>query len=101
MKSTAFLVNTARAGLIAPGELLNALRSRTIAGAALDVFDQEPLPPGDPITTLSNVVLTPHNGGMTPEAVVNGLTMTVDNVEAFLTEKKIDPGCLVVQGDRR
>ena len=101
MKPTAFLVNAARAGLIEPGELLHALRSKTIAGAALDVFDQEPLPPGDPITELPNVVLTPHNGGMTPEAVMNGLTMAVDNVEAFLTGKKIDPGCLVVQGNRR
>jgi D-3-phosphoglycerate dehydrogenase len=94
-------VNTARAGLIAPGELVHALRSKTIAGAALDVFDQEPLPPGDPITELPNVVLTPHNAGTTPEANVNGLTMAVDNVEAFLTGKKIDPSCLVVQGNRR
>ncbi len=101
MKRTAFLVNTARAGLIAPGELLHALRSKTIAGAALDVFDQEPLPPGDPITAMPNVVLTPHNGGTTPEAVVNGLTMAVDNVEAFLTGKQIDPNCLVVRGNRR
>ncbi len=101
MKPTAFLVNTARAGLIAPGELLYALRSKMIAGAALDVFDQEPLPPGDPITALPNVVLTPHNGGTTPEAVVNGLTMAVDNVAAFLTGKQIDPNCLVVRGNRR
>ena len=101
MKPTAFLVNTARAGLIEPGELLRALRSKTIAGAALDVFDQEPLPPGDPVTALPNVVVTPHNGGMTPEAVLNGLAMAVNNVEAFLTGKKIDPACLVVQGSRR
>jgi D-3-phosphoglycerate dehydrogenase len=100
MKPNAFIVNTARAGLIESGELYNALRSKKIAGAALDVFDQEPLPFGHPITALANVVITPHNGGMTPEAIMNGLMMAVDNVEAFLANKKINPFCLVVAGSR-
>jgi len=100
MKPTAFIVNTARAGLIELGELYNALRSKRIAGAAMDVFDREPLSHGDPITTLPNVVVTPHNSGMTPEAVMNGLMMAVDNVEAFLVNGKIDPSCLVVRGSR-
>ena len=89
MKPSALFVNTARAGLIEPGALYQALKSKKIAGAALDVFDQEPLPPGDPITTLPNVVITPHNAGMTPEATLNGLMMAVDNVEVFLTTQKI------------
>jgi len=100
MKPTAFFVNTARAGLIEPGALDYALQSKKIAGAALDVYDQEPLPPEDPLTTLPNVVLTPHNAGMTPEATINGLMMAVDNVEVFLTTKKINPMCLVVEGWR-
>ena len=100
MKPTAFYVNTARAALIEPGALLEALRSNKIAGAALDAYDQEPLPPGDPLTTLPNVVMTPHNAGMTPEAIINGLLMAVENVEAFLAEKEINPAHLVVKGKR-
>ena len=100
MKPTAFFVNTARAGLIEPGELYEALRTKKIAGAALDAYDQEPLPPGHPLTTLPNVVFTPHNSGLTPEAVINGLMMAVDNVEAFLAGKGINPAYVVVKGRR-
>jgi phosphoglycerate dehydrogenase-like enzyme len=100
MKPTAFFVNTARAGLVEPGALYEALKSKKIAGAALDVYSQEPLPPGDPITTVPNVVLTPHNAGLTPEATINGLMMAVENVETFLAGKEIDPTCLVIRGSR-
>lgn len=98
MKPTAFFVNTARAGLIEPGELYEALRSKKIAGAALDTYDQEPLPPGHPFTSLPNVVFTPHNAGMTPEAVIKGLMMAVENVEAFLAGSEINPDYVVVRG---
>jgi phosphoglycerate dehydrogenase-like enzyme len=100
MKPNVFFVNTARARLVEPGALEEALRSKKIAGAALDVYDQEPLPPGDPLTTLPNVVLTPHNSGMTPEATIMGLMMAVENVETFLAGREIDPSCLVVRGSR-
>lgn len=100
MRPTAFFVNTARAALIEPGALLEALRSKKIAGAALDVYDQEPLPPGDPIANFPNIVLTPHNAGMTPEAMMNGLIMAVENIEAFLMGKGVDPKYQVVQGKR-
>jgi D-3-phosphoglycerate dehydrogenase len=100
MKPGAFFVNTARAGLVEPGALYEALKSKKIAGAALDVYEQEPLPSGDPLTTLQNVVLTPHNAGLTPEATINGLMMAVENVAAFLANEEIDPICLVVEGSR-
>jgi D-3-phosphoglycerate dehydrogenase len=100
MKPTAFFVNTARAGLIELEALYEALRSKKIAGAALDAYDQEPLPPGHPLTTLPNVVFTPHNAGMTPEAIVNGLLMAVQNVEAFLAGKGMNPAHVVVKGRR-
>jgi len=100
MKPSALLVNTARAGLIEPGRLVEALRSGKIAGAALDVYDEEPLPFGDPLTTLANVVLTPHNAGLTPEATLHGLLMAVENVESFLSGKEIPSDRLVVRGRR-
>jgi phosphoglycerate dehydrogenase-like enzyme len=100
MKPRAFFVNTARAGLVEPGALEDALRSKKIAGAALDVYEQEPLPPRDPLTTLPNVVLTPHNAGLTPEATINGLMMAVENVESFLMGGEINPDRLVVGGTR-
>jgi len=100
MKPTAFFVNTARAGLIESGALYEALQSKNISGAALDAYDQEPLPSGHPLTILPNVVLTPHNAGMTPEALINGLMMAVENVESFLAGKAINPAYMVIRGSR-
>lgn len=100
MKPSAFLVNTARAALVEPGALIEALRSRKIAGAALDVFDQEPLPADDPLASLSNVVLTAHCAALTAEATRNSLTMAIENVTQFLGGNQIDPARLVVKGNR-
>ena len=60
MKPTAYLINTARGGLVEVSVLARALRERWIAGAALDVLPQEPPPDDDPLRGLDNVVLTPH-----------------------------------------
>ncbi|MEO8486636.1 MAG: D-2-hydroxyacid dehydrogenase family protein [Betaproteobacteria bacterium] len=62
MKPTAYLVNTARGAIVDEAALVDALARRRFAGAALDVFVSEPLPPGHPLRTLTNVVLTPHLG---------------------------------------
>ena len=67
MKPTAFLINTARGPIVDEAALVDALAARRIAGAGLDVFDQEPLPPGHPLTTFRNVVLTPHIGWPTDD----------------------------------
>jgi phosphoglycerate dehydrogenase-like enzyme len=54
------------------------------ADAGLDVFETEPLLSGHPLTTLPNVLLSPHAAGMTPEVIQTGLAMAVENIESFL-----------------
>ncbi|WKG01684.1 D-2-hydroxyacid dehydrogenase family protein [Mycolicibacterium sp. HK-90] len=65
MKRSAILVNTSRGGLIDEPALIEALRGKHIRGAALDVYQQEPLPPGNPLAALPNTLLTPHLGYVT------------------------------------
>lgn len=84
MKPTALLVNTSSGALVNEEDLVEALRSQEIGGAALDVFEEEPIPSSSRLRTLPNVILTPHAAGSTPEAVLDGLSMAVDNVLAFL-----------------
>lgn len=100
MKPSAFVINTARAALIEPGALYEALHWGKIAGAALDVFDQEPLPAEDPLAGLPNAVLTAHCAALTPEATRNSLMMAIENVTQFLGGNQINPARLVVKGKR-
>ena len=93
MKRTAFLINTARGPVVDEPALIKALESERIAGAGLDVYCQEPLPEGHPITKLPNVILTPHSGGVSKEALEAGLQMSVDNVFDFVNG---DPQHVVV-----
>jgi len=83
MKKTAIVINTGRGALAEREALLDALRQGRIAAAGLDVFHEEPLKPDDPILTLPNVVLSPHNAGQTPEVIRDGLLRAVANVENF------------------
>jgi phosphoglycerate dehydrogenase-like enzyme len=81
MKPTAYVVNTSRGPLIDQQALIAALTEGRIAGAGLDVFDQEPLPPGHPILSAPNTVLTPHLGYVTEE---NYRTYFASAVESIL-----------------
>ncbi len=84
MKPTAWLVNTSRGPLIDEAALIDALTRRSIAGAALDVFAEEPLPHGHPFRTLDNVVATPHIGFVTTRTYATFFIETVENLIAWL-----------------
>jgi len=84
MKPTALLVNTSRGPIVDEPALVSALERRTIAGAALDVFDEEPLPPDHPFLRLDNTVLTPHLGYVTRETYAVFYRDAVEDIRAFL-----------------
>jgi phosphoglycerate dehydrogenase-like enzyme len=89
MKPSGYLVNTSRAPIIDGNALLDALRSRAIAGAALDVYDREPLPADDPLRSLDNVLLTPHIGYVTRENYRAFYGQAVEDIAAFLRREPI------------
>ncbi|SCW68780.1 MULTISPECIES: 2-hydroxyacid dehydrogenase [unclassified Pseudomonas] len=83
-----FLVNIARASVVATADLISALEQRRIAGAALDVFDHEPEVP-DALKSLPNVVLTPHVAGLSPEATRGTVELVGQNLNAFFAGKPV------------
>ncbi|TMI90085.1 MAG: D-2-hydroxyacid dehydrogenase family protein [Bacillati bacterium ANGP1] len=83
MKPTAFLVNTSRGPIVDEGALVEALRRGAVAGAALDVYDDEPLPPDHPLRRLENTVITPHLGYVTREGYEVFYRDAVEDVRAF------------------
>lgn len=84
MRSSAYLINTSRGPLVDEEALVAALSAGRIAGAALDVFDHEPIPVGHPLLQLENVVLTPHLGHVTREAFEVYYRDTVEDIASYL-----------------
>ena len=95
MKPSAYLVNTSAPGVCDEAALIDALSARRIAGAALDVFDGQPLPQSSKLLSLDNVLLTPHVGGATVETIERYSQMIVDDIicaEAGATPRHlVDP----------
>jgi len=84
MQPSAVLVNTARGGLVDEGALVEALEDEEIAGAALDVFREEPLPEDHPLLACDGVVLTPHVAGSTRDAVLEGPRIVGEDLARWL-----------------
>jgi phosphoglycerate dehydrogenase-like enzyme len=85
MKRTAYLINTSRGPIIEEQALIQALQQGTIAGAGLDVFDEEPLPLEHPFRRLENTVITPHLGYVTLETYRIFFGDAVEDIRAFLS----------------
>ena len=90
MKPSSYLINVARGPIVDEKALIDALRQRRIAGAALDVFDQEPVDPANPLLAMDNVIVTPHSLCWTDECFHNmastGLRSIVDALEGRVPE---------------
>ena len=87
MKSSAYLVNTGRGALVDEDALYRALAEHKIAGAAIDVFQTEPLPADSPLLKLDNVVVTPHVAWVTDAGIARMAQHPVDNILAYLAGK--------------
>jgi phosphoglycerate dehydrogenase-like enzyme len=89
MRPDAYLVNTARAGLVDQVALVQALATHRIAGAAIDVYEREPLPAGSPLLDLDNVILTPHLGYATRDNFARMYEDAVEDIAAWLDGRPI------------
>lgn len=89
MKPTAFLVNIGRGAIVQLDDLVNALQTGQIAGAGLDVFEQEPLPPEHPLWQLENVVITPHVAAVSVQVAEGHMRVVTENIRRFLQGREL------------
>ncbi len=89
MKRSAYLINVARGGLIDEEALIAALRDRKIAGAALDVFTQEPLPASSPLWELDNLIISPHISGNTSHYNESAAEVFAENLDRYLNHRDL------------
>jgi phosphoglycerate dehydrogenase-like enzyme len=83
MKPSAYLINIARGAIIDEPALIAALREGRIAGAALDTFEEEPLPPDSPLWSLPNVTITPHSTSGSPRMRERQIALFLENLRRF------------------
>ena len=89
MKDSAYMINVGRGPLIVESALIEALRAGTISGAALDVFDQEPLPPDSPLWDLDNLLITPHTAGMAHNLWERHYAVFSENMRRYLARQPL------------
>jgi len=89
MKPNAFLVNIARGAIVDEGALIRALQEGWIAGAGLDVFEQEPLPDDSPLWEMENVLLSPHIAGFSPRYDGRAVALFAQNLSRYLTSRPL------------
>ena len=89
MKPTAYLINIGRGAIVDLADLTAALRAGELAGAGLDVFETEPLPPDHPLWTMPNVIITPHVAGASPRIAERHLGVLLDNVRRFVRNEPL------------
>jgi phosphoglycerate dehydrogenase-like enzyme len=89
LPSRAWLVNVARGAIIDEPALIAALQDGTIAGAALDTFEQEPLPPESPLWTMPNVLISPHHSGSSPHSIGRMVDLFVRNLQRLVQDEPL------------
>jgi len=89
MKPSAWIINTARGEIIDQAALIDALEKKRIGGAAMDVYDVEPLPVDHPFRSLPNTVLSPHKGFVTEESYRVFYGETIENIRTWMDGKPI------------
>lgn len=85
----AWLINIARGAIVDEPALIAALQSGSIAGAALDTFEREPLPAESPLWTLPNVLISPHSSGSSPRSTDRVVDLFIDNLQRFVTDQPL------------
>ena len=88
-KPGAVFVNVGRGTAVDEAALVDALRDGTLAGAALDVFEQEPLPPESPLWELENVLVSPHDTARAPDEVARQVELFCDNLRRYLAGEEL------------
>jgi phosphoglycerate dehydrogenase-like enzyme len=83
LRHTSYLINVGRGAIVVLDDLVAALRSGKLAGAALDVYENEPLPADHPLWDMPNVIMTPHTAGYSPVIAQRHLATLVENVRRF------------------
>jgi D-2-hydroxyacid dehydrogenase (NADP+) len=87
MKNTAYIINISRGKTIDQQDLITALQENIIAGAGLDVFEEEPLPDNSPLWDMDNVIITPHYAGSTPVYFDRAIDIFCENLQKFLNNE--------------
>jgi len=90
MQPSAFLINIGRGAIVNTADLVEALEQKQIAGAGLDVFEEEPLPPNHPLWSMPNVIITPHVAACSPHIAGRHLNVLLDNVKRFDRGEPLD-----------